>query len=65
MGEPLTCLDCGMVNPPPEETCGHRDHFVGTAHGCPHCGRLMAACRIRPCSAVQAIAFDLEDSDDG
>jgi hypothetical protein len=38
-----------------------RDHFVGTEEGCPNCGRLMAACRLRPCSAMRAIEFGLED----
>lgn len=45
------CLKCGMTDPPPERTCtGGADHFVGTARGCGWCGRLMAACRLRPCT---------------
>jgi len=59
MAEPVTCEDCGMVNPPPEQTCGTgkpgglRDHFVGTDRGCPNCGRLMLACARRPCQAMR------------
>jgi hypothetical protein len=46
------CLDCDLADPPPEMTCIlGRDHRVGTASGCPACGRLMAACALRPCSA--------------
>jgi hypothetical protein len=41
-----------MEDPPPSMTCRlGRDHRVGTAAGCPGCGRLMAACGRRPCSA--------------
>jgi len=70
MSDPPVCLDCGMAHPPPEMTCDGgtpggipRDHFVG-ALGCPNCGRLVAACRLRPCSAVRAIGFELEESGD-
>ncbi len=49
-----TCLDCGMPDPPPEQTCTlGRDHRVGTASGCPACLRLPAACAARPCSAAR------------
>ena len=63
MAEPLTCLDCGMADPPPEQTCPGprrpgrpgitvmRDHYVGTERGCPACGRLELACVRRPCAA--------------
>jgi len=47
-----TCPGCQMADPPPSMTCTlGRDHRVGTAAGCPGCGRLMAACALRPCSA--------------
>lgn len=51
----LTCLACGKTNPPPEQTCPAggmllTDHYVGTANGCPHCGRTIRACEKRPCS---------------
>ena len=50
-----TCMGCGMADPPPDMTCRWgRDHRVGTATGCPGCGRLMAACARRPCSARRA-----------
>lgn len=74
MPEPVTCLDCGMMDPPPEQTCtpevlGGRDHFIGADHerACPHCGRLMLACARRPCSAVRAAQYGAEDdgSDEG
>ncbi len=46
-----TCRACGLADPPPDPTCtGGRDHRVGTAAGCPHCGRLPQACAWRPCS---------------
>ncbi len=46
----LTCLVCGMPDPPPDPTCHHGlDHRVGRAAGCPHCGRLPQACAWRPC----------------
>jgi hypothetical protein len=68
MAEPVTCLDCGMVNPPAEMTCDGgtpggtpRDHFVGDDVGCPHCGRLVAACTLRPCSAWRELQEDAED----
>ncbi len=38
--------------PEADETRG-RDHRVGTASGCPACGRLTAACARRPCSATR------------
>jgi len=51
---PLTCLACQLADPPPDMTCRlGRDHRVGTAYGCPGCGRLMAACARRPCSAMR------------
>ncbi len=41
---------CGMAGPSPEPTCHDgRDHRVGTAAGCPHCGRLPEACARPPC----------------
>jgi hypothetical protein len=41
---------CGLADPPPYPTCRDgRDHRVGTAAGCPHCGRLPEACARRPC----------------
>jgi len=49
-----TCLVCQMEEPPPSMTCTlGRDHRVGTASGCPACGRLAAACAARPCSAAR------------
>jgi hypothetical protein len=46
----LTCLVCGIPDPPPDPTCHHGlDHRVGRAAGCPHCGRLPRACAWRPC----------------
>ncbi len=49
------CLDCGIADPPPEQTCTEgRDHRVGLAAGCPGCGRLKEACAARPCSAARA-----------
>jgi hypothetical protein len=43
-----------MTGPPPDQTCRHgRDHYIGTAAGCPPCGRLTAACTRRPCSAAR------------
>ena len=46
------CLACQMPDPPPDQTCTlGRDHRVGRQAGCPACGRLMAACARRPCSA--------------
>jgi hypothetical protein len=66
MAEVPVCLDCGLADPPPGMTCDGgtvggtpRDHFVGVESGCAHCGRLMAACRARPCSAVRAIDDEL------
>lgn len=56
---PLTCQECGMASPPPDQTCdgGHggmlRDHYVGIECGCPWCGRLMLACARRPCQAMR------------
>jgi len=45
-----TCRVCGLADPPPDPACrGGRDHRVGTAAGCPHCGRLPQACARRPC----------------
>ena len=47
----LTCRDCELADPPPDPTCRDgRDHRVGTAAGCLHCGRLREACARRPCS---------------
>lgn len=74
MADPPRCLDCGMVNPPPEMTCdggtpgGHlRDHFVGDDKGCPSCGRLVAACVLRPCQEFRAAQYGAGDdgSDEG
>jgi len=63
MAEPVTCLECGTVTPPPEMTCPGatpdgilRDHYVGTGRGCPNCGRTEAACSRRPCSAWREAA---------
>lgn len=53
------CVDCGMVDPPPERTCDGgvggilRDHFVGDDVGCPHCGRLAEACARNPCQVMR------------
>ncbi|HEX5301694.1 MAG TPA: hypothetical protein VFW50_32355 [Streptosporangiaceae bacterium] len=45
-----TCRICGLADPLPDPTCHDgRDHRVGTATGCPHCGRLQQACSRRPC----------------
>jgi hypothetical protein len=64
MAEPPVCLECGMPDPPPEQTCtSGMDHFVGTEQGCLHCGRLVAACVLRPCSARRQPAG--EGGDDG
>lgn len=53
------CAACGTVNPPPDRSCDlgivMLDHYVGTADGCPGCGRLPAACRREPCSAMAGI----------
>jgi len=66
--EPAACLDCGLVDPPPEQTCDGgtpggmpRDHRVGDDRGCPNCGRLVAACSKRPCSVWRGIESGLED----
>ena len=51
--EVRTCRVYGLADPPPDPTCpvGQDlvDHRVGTAAGCPHCGRLREACAQRPC----------------
>jgi len=48
--EVRTCQVCGLADPPPDPMCRDgRDHRVGTAAGCPHCGRLPQACVRRPC----------------
>jgi hypothetical protein len=48
--EVRTCRVCGLADPPPDPACRDgRDHRVGTASGCPHCGRLPQACARRPC----------------
>ena len=51
--EVRTCRVCGLADPPPDPTCRDGqdlvDHRVGTAAGCPHCGRLREACARRPC----------------
>lgn len=45
------CLACGTPDPPPEPTCRDgMDHYVGTVHGCPHCGRTLVACALVPCT---------------
>lgn len=63
--EALTCLDCGMTDPPPEQTCRNDlDHRVGYDRGCPNCGRLMAACLRSPCSAWRAVEAALEGGTD-
>jgi hypothetical protein len=61
MTEPVTCQHCGMPGPPPDQTCDLgvpgttlRDHFVGTEHGCPSCGRLTEACLRSPCQDRRA-----------
>jgi hypothetical protein len=40
------------------------DHFVGTGRGCPNCGRLMAACLLRPCSVWRSVESALGDGSD-
>ncbi len=46
------CMGGQMAGPPPSMRCRlGRDHRVGTAAGCPGCGRPMAACARRSCSA--------------
>ena len=72
MPEMVTCLACGITAPPPEQTCDGgtpgselRDHFVGTDHGCPNCGRLAAACARRPCSAMRATVYEAGWDDGG
>jgi hypothetical protein len=67
MGEPAGCLDCGLPDPPPEMTCDGgtpgrtpRDHFIGTDRGCQYCGRLVAACGMRPCQEVRAVWHEIE-----
>ena len=46
-----TCRVCGLADPSADPMCtGGRDHRVGTAAGCPYCGRLPQACAWRPCS---------------
>ena len=48
------CLACQIPDPPPDQTCTlGRDHRVGTASGCPACGRLTAACARRPRPATR------------
>jgi hypothetical protein len=48
--EVRVCRICGLADPPPDPACRDgRDHRVGTASGCPHCGRLPQACARRPC----------------
>ncbi len=48
--EVRACPVCGMGDPPPDPTCRDGwDHRVGTAAGCPYCGRLQEACARRPC----------------
>ncbi len=43
------CRVCRLADPPPDPTCHDgRDHRVGTAAACPHCGRLQQACARRP-----------------
>ena len=57
-GAGLRCLACPMAEPPPSMTCSlGRDHRVGTAAGCPGCGRTMAACARRPCSRRRRAAL--------
>ena len=60
-----TCMGCEIADPPPYMTCRlGRDHRVGTAAGCPGCGRLMAACALRPCSARRARAWARQGDQD-
>ena len=48
------CMECGITDPPPEQTCGGRDHYIGPhPDACPFCHRLRAACVLRPCTASQ------------
>src|SRR5579859_282748 len=51
--EVRTCRVCGLADPLPDPTCRDGqdlvDHRVGTAAGCPYCGRLPEACARRPC----------------
>ena len=48
--EARACRVCGLADPLPDPACRDgRDHRVGTATGCPHCGRLRQACARRPC----------------
>lgn len=44
------CRVYGLADPPPDPTWHDgRDHYVGTAARCPHCGRLQQACARQPC----------------
>jgi hypothetical protein len=64
--DPAACLDCGMTDPPPEQTCNHgMDHRVGRDRGCPGCGRLTEACLLRPCSVWRSVESALEDGSEG
>ena len=60
--EGVRCWVCGVADPSPDPTCSagpeRIDHRVGTAAGCPHCGRLREACARRPCfgSLHEAVA---------
>ena len=60
MAEPVTCLRCGMTDPPPEQTCGTLDHFIGAGHdlACPNCGRRASVCAKRPCSVMRAQSYE-------
>jgi hypothetical protein len=59
-GQPVTCLHCGIPDPPPDVTCDLgtgatlRDHMPGTEHGCPSCGRVTEACVGSPCQDRRA-----------
>jgi hypothetical protein len=51
-GQPgRVCRACQMPDPPDQTCTLGRDHYVGPDAGCPACGRLMAACARRPCTA--------------
>lgn len=74
MTDPVTCQACGEVNPSPAMMCNGgtpggelRDHFVGTDRdaACPSCGRLMAACALRPCQVMRAESYEPGWDDEG
>jgi hypothetical protein len=68
MAEAVTCLRCGMADPPPEMTCRNEmDHRISTGSdsACPNCGRLMLACARRPCSVMREQSYETGWADDG